>query len=95
MNEIENLLKAIREEKAFYGFDDAKEKITLGSAESVIVSETFLKEMKQKNKYQEIDSLLRIAEDMNAKIIILTDKEMMKKIDSLGGIAGVTRWKTN
>ena len=95
MNEIENLLKAIREEKAFYGFDDAKEKISLGSAELVIVSETFLKEMKQKDKYAEIDYLLRMAEDMNAKITILTDKEMMKKLDSLGGIAGIMRWKTN
>jgi protein pelota len=93
LREIDELLKCIKEDRAFYGIDDAKDKIFLGSAEKVIVSENFLKKMKEKESYSELDSLLMTAEDMNAKIIILTNEESCKKLDSLGGIAGTTRWK--
>jgi protein pelota len=93
LREIDDLLKNIRDDKAFYGFEDSKNKIFLGTAEKVIVSENFLKKMKEKENYTEIDSLLMTAEDMNAKIIILTNSESCKKLDSLGGIAGITRWK--
>ncbi|MFA6073506.1 MAG: mRNA surveillance protein pelota [Candidatus Woesearchaeota archaeon] len=93
LNEIEDLLKSISNDKAFYGLVDTHNKIMLGATEKVYVSETFLKKMKEKEKYREIDSLLMTAENMNAKIIILTTDEPCKKLDGLGGIAGTTRWK--
>lgn len=93
IKEIDFLLRNIREDKAFYGLDDAKDKIYIGTAEIVLVSETFLKKMKEEEKYEEIDSLLLTAEDMNSKIVIITGEESCKKLDNLGGIAGITRWK--
>jgi len=93
MKEIDELLGAIRDDRAFYGLDDSKDKIFMGTAEKIIISETFLKKMKEKENYDEIDSLLMTAEDMNADIIILTNEEACRKLDGLGGIAGKTRWK--
>lgn len=93
LKEIDELLSAIREDRAFYGLDDSKDKIFLGTAEKIIISETFLKKMKEKENYNEIDSLLMTAEDMNANIIIITNEEACRKLDGLGGIAGKTRWK--
>ncbi|MGV8168650.1 MAG: mRNA surveillance protein pelota [Candidatus Nanoarchaeia archaeon] len=93
LKEIEELMKAIKENKAFYGLEDAKEKIFSGTVEKMLVSEKFLKQNKEKEKYEEIDSLLVSAENMKAKIFIITSEEPCQKLDSLGGIAGITRWK--
>jgi protein pelota len=90
--EIEELMKSIREEKAFYGLEDAKNKIVIGGAEKILVTENFLKKIKEKNEYEEIDSLLMTAEDMGAEVVIISDDEQSKRLDNLGGIAGRTRW---
>ncbi len=90
---IEEVMHAIREEKACYGLKDSKEKIEMGATNKLIVSENLLKEMKEKNKYREIDSLLQTAEQTNTEIIIITSKDNTAKLDGLGGIAGVLRWK--
>ena len=90
--ELDKVLEGIRKEKAFYGWTDSKEKIESGAAETVIVSETFLKTKKMSGQYNQVDSILSLAESTGAKICILTQKETCQKIDSLGGIAGTTRW---
>ena len=90
---IEELMKAIHDDKAFYGEEDAKEKINIGAAKSVLVSENLLKNAREKGKYKELDELLRTAESTNAEVLIITQKEPTNKIDGLGGIAGILRWK--
>ncbi|MFP4567904.1 MAG: hypothetical protein ACLFN8_03085 [Candidatus Woesearchaeota archaeon] len=92
-NIIDNLMKAIHDDKAFYGLKDAKEKINLGAAQNVIISEIYLKSAKDKGEYRELDELLKVAESTNADVIIITQKNTMTKIDGLGGIAGILRWK--
>lgn len=91
---IEEIMIAIKEEKAFYGLEDAKEKINIASAQKIIVSENLLKKTKDKGTYKEIEELLKTGEATQAEIHIITQKETTTKIDSLGGIAGTTRWKT-
>lgn len=90
---IEELMKAIHDDKAFYGEEDAKEKINLGAAKNVLVSENLLKNAREKGQYKELDELLRTAESTNAEVVIITQKEPTNKIDGLGGIAGILRWK--
>lgn len=94
ISELDKVLEGIRKEKAFYGWNDSKEKINTGAAATVLVSETFLKTKKLAGQYQQVDKMLSLAEQMGAKIHILTQKETCQKIDSLGGIAGTTRWQT-
>lgn len=90
---IEELMKAIHDDKAFYGLDDASEKINSGAVSLVLVSESFLKKSRDLGSYKEVDGLLRIAENTNAEVFIITQKEPLAKIDGLGGIAGLLRWK--
>lgn len=92
LNLIEELLGAISKDKAFYGIKEAKEKVAEGSALKFLVSETFIKKMKEENKYFEIDKLLKNAEAIRANITILSGKESSKKLDGLGGVAGTLRW---
>ncbi|MFT4261677.1 MAG: mRNA surveillance protein pelota [Candidatus Woesearchaeota archaeon] len=91
---IEKIMKHIQEEKACYGFLDCQEKVSIGNVELLAVSEEYLKTFKEKGKYKEVDGLLKLCEQMNGEIKIITDKEAMKKLDSLGGIAGILRWKS-
>ncbi len=95
ITELDKVLEGIRKNKAFYGLNDAKEKINSGAAETVLVSETFLKVKKIAGQYNQIDNLLSTAENAGAKITIITQKETCQKLDSLGGIAGTTRWTTH
>lgn len=90
---IDELMRAISEDKAFYGIKDATEKINIGAASKVIISENFLKNSRDEGQYRETDKLLRTAESTNAEVIIITQREPTAKIDGLGGIAGILRWK--
>jgi len=89
---IEELLGAISKDKAFYGIKEAKEKIEEGAASNLIISESYIKKMKEENKYTEIDTLLKTAESLKTKITIISGKESSKKLDGLGGIGGTLRW---
>lgn len=89
---IDEVLDAIRKDKACYGYSETKTKIETGNTKKILVTENLLKEMKQKGTYREIDTLLRNAEALRTEIIIVSGKESQKKLDGLGGIAGLLKW---
>lgn len=92
--QIEDLMKNISDDKAFYGIDEAREKINIGAASKVFVSEKFLKNSRDEGEYKKLDNLLKLAESTNSEVIIITQKEPLTKLEGLGGIAGTLRWKT-
>lgn len=89
---IEEIMTAISKDKAFYGEKEAKEKVNIGAAKTIAVSENLLKKKQEHQKYREIDELLQAAEATNTDIMIISGKEPLQKLDSLGGIAGTLRW---
>ena len=92
LNIITEILSAISKEKAFYGEKEANKKISEGAAKIIAISENLLKEKKDKEKYAEIDNIMRTAENTKTEIFIISSGEAMNKLDSLGGIAGILRW---
>lgn len=92
LNAIDQILSAIEKDKACYGIKETKQKVVQGATSKLFVSENLLKEMKEKEKYPEIDRLLKDAENIKTKILIISGKESSKKLDGLGGIAGLLRW---
>lgn len=92
MRAIEEIMVAISKEKACYGWKETKEKTALGAISKVLVSDTFLKKMKEKEKYRDVDALLKNIESMKGKVLIITAKEAVDRLDGLGGIAGILRW---
>jgi len=92
---VEDLLTEIKTgDKASYGIKDVKEKVEIGAAAIVIVTDSFLKKQKEEGKYKEIDNLLNIAEQTKAQIYIIKgDHEGGKKLDGLGGIGAILRYK--
>jgi len=89
---IDEIMDAIRKEKACYGFDECKQKIEEGATLKLAVSENLIVDMREKGTYFRIDKLLKNAEKVRTKIMIISGKESAKKLDGLGGIAGILRW---
>lgn len=93
MQRVEEVLRYIEKDQACYGLEDCKEKTEIGAVEKMLVSDTFMKEKKDDDDYEEVDDLLQTIEDMNGEIIIITKDEPRRKLDGLGGIAGKLRWE--
>ncbi|MEM4257031.1 MAG: mRNA surveillance protein pelota [Candidatus Diapherotrites archaeon] len=87
---LQKLMKAIAEEKATIGQKETKEALEKAAIEELIISEKMLSEKKE-----EAEEMLEKAEQTKTKIIFINQKsEAGKTIESLGGIAGILRYKT-
>jgi stalled ribosome rescue protein Dom34 len=92
---LHELMEHIAHDMAGYGERSVKEFVTTGNAKEIIVSEHLLKKMKQQGTYRQIEGLLIQAERMHAQVHIISTEESCKKLDSLGGVACLLRWKTS
>jgi protein pelota len=94
---VESLLFNISIGKKYaYGFDSVLEKTNMGATEILLVTDNLIKKKKEKNEFLEIEVLFKSADDINAKIIIVSsENEAGIKLDSLGGIAAILRYDTN
>jgi mRNA surveillance protein pelota len=90
---FQDLLKAISKEKACYGLKDCEEKILMGAVEKLFVSYSFLEKKRKENKHRFIEKLMKTSEQMNGEVIILSTEEVDDRLNNLGGIAGILRWK--
>lgn len=90
---VDRLMEAVREEKACYSYMDCREKQQLGAVDELIVSEKYLKEQKNRGRYSALEHLLRSVEDMDGDVWFISGEEATKRLDGLGGIGGILRWK--
>ncbi len=89
---IDKLLEEISKDgKAVYGMDDVKKAFEYGAIETLLVTDEFLREQREK---WDIDSFLKDVENMNAEIVIMSSEfEPGKRLNALGGIAALLRFK--
>ncbi len=89
---IDKLLEEISKNgKAVYGMDDVKKAFEYGAIETLLVTDEFLREQREK---WDIDSFLRDVENMNAEIVIMSSEfEPGKRLNALGGIAALLRFR--
>ncbi len=90
---IEKILGKIKQDLACYGWEDTLEKLSIGSVEEIALSEEKMAEFKNKGEYGRVSELLKLAEKMNTKINIISSKDANKKLNSIGGVAGILRWQ--
>lgn len=87
---VEEVLKAIAQDIAFYGFEEAKQNIEVGNVRTLLVSEVLIKKMKEDQTYPQLETLMKQAERVKGRLILVHKN---KQLDGLGGIAGIQRWK--
>lgn len=90
---IEDLMKAVSKEEACYSIADCQQKIDEGNVKELFVSYEFLVQAKKDGFGRKADKLLKLCEERNGKVHIISTEEAEKKLVGLGGIAGILRWK--
>ena len=61
-----------------------------------MLTDSFIQKQREKENYIQIDSLLKNTEAMKGMIsIISSDNDAGKKLNGLGGIAAILRYKLN
>ena len=65
-----------------------------GSVKLLMLTGGFIKKKREENNFDKIDLLMKKVEEMKGKIFLISSgHEGGKKLDGLGGIAGLLRYK--
>lgn len=80
--------------KAVYGWQETKKAIAAGAVGTLLLSDDFIRQKRTSGGYQELDEEMNTVEQMKGKIHILSSEfPSGKKLNGLGGIAALLRFK--
>jgi len=94
---VEELFKEISKDNlAAYGLKEVKEAVNSGAVAMLMVTDSLIQKSRQDDKYQEIEELMKVTEQIKGEVFIISsDNEAGKKLDGLGGIGAILRYKVN
>ncbi|MCA9477547.1 MAG: pelota family protein [Nanoarchaeota archaeon] len=92
---VQEVLAHLDKEEVAYGLDDVRLAAESGAIRSLGVTEQFLQKTREENTYEAVDEILKKVDGMQGKIQFLSAQDTAKRIDGLGGIVGILRWKMN
>jgi len=94
---VDELLKEIvKEGNATYGVKETQKAAEAGAVKELLLTDALIQKTRQENTFGKIDHIMKTVDNANGKVhIISAEHESGKKIDGLGGMAGITRYKMN
>ena len=94
-NLVEDLLVAIKkQELAAYGINDVEHVTNMGAVKCLLVTDAFIQQTRQKNIFARVDRIMKLVDSMNGEVyIISSEHDGGKKLDGLGGIGALLRYK--
>lgn len=92
---VEKLLDLISKDgAAAYGMKESKEAAEAGAVEILAVTDTLIQKMRDDGTYAKLDYVMRAVDSAKGKIaVISSEHEGGKKLDGLGGIGCLLRYK--
>ncbi len=92
---MEELLKEIQKDNlATYGLEDVKQANNAGAIRTLLVTDEFIMKQKEAGKFTIVDEIMKMVDELQGDIsIISAEFESGKKLDGLGGIAAILRYK--
>ncbi len=92
---VEQLMQEIaKDEKAAYGMKEVEKAANAGAVKMLLVSDGYISEMREKERYGPLDKTMKLIDDMKGEVhIIGSEHESGKKLDGLGGIGAILRYK--
>jgi protein pelota len=92
---VDELLKEINKNNlATYGWKETSNAIKLGAISALIITEKYIQKQKEDNKFAQLDEQMRHVDALKGKIhLISSEMDSGKKVDGLGGIAALLRYK--
>jgi protein pelota len=80
--------------KAEYGIKNIKKAIEMGAVSVLLITDSLIHKKRQEDTFAEIENIMHDAENANGEIcIISSEHEGGKKLDGLGGIGALLRYK--
>ena len=94
---IEELFEEISKNNlASYGLKETKNAAMSGAVKKLLITDSFIQKRRNENKYEEIEETMRAVDSTKGDILIISSEhEAGKKLDGLGGIAAILRFKLN
>ncbi|MBU4283645.1 MAG: mRNA surveillance protein Pelota, partial [Nanoarchaeota archaeon] len=94
---VESLLEEISKNNlAVYGLKETEKAVNSGAVEKFLVTDGLIQKTRAEKKFEKIDQLMKSTESMKGSVnIIGSDNDGGKKLDGLGGIAAILRYKLN
>ncbi len=92
---VEELFKEIAKQgKASYGLEEVKEAVSANAVQKLLVTDEIIHDMREKGTYGELDALMKKVDQSQSDVnIISTDHDAGKKLQGLGGIGAILRFK--
>lgn len=92
---VNELLEKISKEGSYaYGFEEVKKCVELGAIKILLVSDSLIKEKRLDENFEELENLMNTVENMKGNVhVINSDNDAGKKLNGLGGIGAILRYK--
>lgn len=92
---VEELLKEInKNDKAAYGWKEVQEAVNSGSVLKLLLTDDFIKKKRITGNFVEVDQAMKTVDSLQGEIhIISAESDSGKKLNGLGGIAAILRYK--
>jgi protein pelota len=90
----ELLAEISKENLATYGWKETKKAIEAGATRTLLITNDYIQQRKKEEKFSQLDELMKQVDALQGKIkIISAELESGKKLNGLGGIAALLRYK--
>jgi protein pelota len=92
---VEKVLEEISKKGAVvYGVKATEEAAIAGAVATLLVTDTLIQKLRQENNFARVDSIMRTVDKQKGTVIIISGEHIGgKKLDGLGGIAALLRYK--
>ncbi|AJF61513.1 TPA: mRNA surveillance protein pelota [Candidatus Woesearchaeota archaeon] len=82
--------------KAQYGLKEIKEAVDSGAVSELLVTDRLIQKKRQDNTFEQVEYMMKAVENMQGEVhIISSEHEAGSKLDGLGGMGAILRYKIN
>lgn len=95
MSIVEDLFLAIAKKgNVAYGLKETQQAVEAGAVEQILVTDKLIQTMRDQNTFQQLDKLMKQVDKAKGKVwIISTEHDAGRKLQGLGGIGALLRYK--
>ncbi len=92
---VEKIMEQLAKKGAVvYGVSATEEAAAAGAVETLLVTDTLIQKLRQENKFGRVDAMMRSVDKQKGKVTIISGEHIGgKKLDGIGGIAALLRYK--
>ncbi len=97
INKVEELFTEIAKNNlAVYGLKETENVSSIGAIKDLLITDSFIQKSRGENFYNHVENIMRTVDKTKGEVqIISSEHEGGKKLDGLGGIAAILRFKLN